>query len=230
MTKIIRLISTLVLVNAMSACGPDAIPEPSVSLTPAGLIKGLRFEYNKASNSFFFLYTPQGAKGSYMESGNGNGEYAQAKVQSLTDYLRENGGAFTGDWLVDCSISGEMEVTSDIAIDGRPAGSNLSDLLYVRRLLWIHGLICSFPDYRLIGMATEGMLLKDWFAEGNALPFFNSYDMEIGLKKGIEYPESFKLTIRIPIHAVDWSKEPWKTGKEEYYDTVLQGEMEINKL
>ena len=225
MTKFIRFTCALILGMAMSACGPDSIPEPRESLSPAGMIKGLRFAYNKASNSFFFLYTEQGV--SYLESGNGSSEYAYAKVQSLTDYLRENGGAFTGDWLVDCSISGEMEVTSDIAIDGRPAGSNLSDLLYVRRLLWIHGLICSFPDYRLIGMATEGMLLKDWFAEGNALPFFNGYDMEVGLKNGIEYPDSFKLTIRIPIHAVDWSKEPWKTGKEEYYDTVLQGEMEI---
>ena len=225
MTKFIRFTCALILGMAVLACGPDAIPEPRVSLSPAGKIQGLRFAYNKASNSFFFLYTTQGV--SYLESGNGSSEYEQAKVQSLTDYLRENGGAFTGDWLVDCSISGEMEVTSDLAIDGRPAGSNLSDLLYVRRLLWIHGLICSFPDYRLIGMATEGMLLKDWFAEGNALPFFNGYDMEVGLKNGIEYPDSFKLTIRIPIHAVDWSKEPWKTGKEEYYDTVLQGEMEI---
>lgn len=225
MTKLFKFLGSVILVMTMSACSPDSIPEPSVSLIPAGSVKGFRFEhYNKATNSVFFLYTTQDA--SYL-SGREWIEYSRAKVQSLTDYLRKNGGVFTGDWLVDCSISGEIEVTSDIEIDGRPAGSNLSDLLYVRRLLWIHGLICSFPDYRLIGMATEGMLLKDWFAEGNALPYFSSYDMEIGLKKDIEYPESFKLTIRIPIHAVDWSKEPWKTGKEEYYDTVLQGEIEI---
>ena len=171
MTKFIRFTCALILGMAVLACGPDAIPEPRVSLSPAGKIQGLRFAYNKASNSFFFLYTTQGV--SYLESGNGSSEYEQAKVQSLTDYLRENGGAFTGDWLVDCSISGEMEVTSDLAIDGRPAGSNLSDLLYVRRLLWIHGLICSFPDYRLIGMARifdlQGSYLGTVFASPNQM-------------------------------------------------------------
>ena len=77
----------------MSACGPDSIPEPSVSLIPAGSVKGFRFEhYNKATNSVFFLYTTQDA--SYL-SGKEWIEYSKAKVQSLTDYLRENGGVFT---------------------------------------------------------------------------------------------------------------------------------------
>lgn len=156
-------------------------------------------------------------------------KYGEAKTKAATDYLREKGLLSVYDKLIDCSISSEIEVISDITIDGRPAGANLSDLLYISKMRYMHGIMCTFPDYQPIGMAHEGMLLKDYFAEGNVLPRFSIDDgVVVVLKDGIDYPESFKLTIRILIHAVDYSKKPWNTGKEEYYDKVLQGVMEIN--
>ena len=228
-TKILKISSVIVVGASMVSCGPDPIPEPYVGLEPASIIDKLSFEYNKGLDGFTFYYSFSNHMNEDFWSSREWIEYGKAKTKAATDYLREKGLLSVSDKLIDCSISGEIEVTSDTPIGGRPIESNLSDLLYIRKMRYIHGIMCAFPDFQPIGMAHEGMLLKDYFAEGNVLPRLSISDgVVVVLKDGIDYPESFKLTVRIPIHAVDYSKKPWNTGKEEYYDSVIQGVMEIN--
>ena len=230
MTKLLQLTSILIVGVSMVSCGPDSIPEPRVGLEPASIIDKLSFIFNKGEGGFIFYYSFSNHNIEDFWSSRDWIEYGEAKTKAATDYLREKGLLSVSDKLIDCSISGEIEVTSDTPIDGLPAGENLSYLIYIRKMQRIHGIMCTFPDFQPIGMAREGMLLKDYFAKGNVLPrLSNGNGVVIVLKDGVDYPESFKLTVRIPIHAVDYSKKPWNTGKEEYYDKVLQGVMEIKK-
>lgn len=116
---------------------------------------------------------------------------------------------YIGPGFYDCSIASEVIITADCPMFGIPAGENL--LRHCKTMavdIRSHYLV-SYPDYLPLGVWEEGMSLGSYLAVGNVLPQIREFVVFAFDTIPEDMPESFTLSVSIPIHYSSWESFSW---------------------
>ena len=159
------------------------------------------------------------------------GNFGVDRARESTEFLKSLGHTYIDNNYFDACVSEEVKVISNLPIAERQPGDNLIDLLLVTRV-YRDGLMCSFPDIKPVGFAKPGMLLGDYLAVGCILPLPSvnvmPSEIQFAFDDGVALPDSFTLSIDIPIHGLNYADKPWEGGEWTYIDKVLHCDVDVN--
>lgn len=119
------------------------------------------------------------------------------------------GNSYWGPGFYDCCIISDITVTADCTLFGIPAGDNLVDHCRMTGVDKRSHYICSYQDMVPIGLWKENMPLASYLAKGNALPVMGDFAAFTFDSIPEDMPESFILTISIPIQYNSWASFFW---------------------
>lgn len=237
-----RIAQFFLLVFAVSACsfGKEELVTSIPTLMCPNNISGLKIITREHSGYFSLYFDDVNCINVKMYSKKAVDEwedYLHDKLQYLRDYVeldRKKGKKnYDGPSLMDCGISGEVLIYSDVDMLGMKAGENLIDFFKLDSQF----LVCSYPDFKAVELVNTGTPLKDCFSVGTALPNFTFFDespFSFYCSDNAGLPSEFNLSIEIPIELTDWSVFSWTERGKDFFkqDTkrVLSGTVTVNNL